>query len=334
MTQRRIAFVTGGAGFIGSNLVAKLAEDRTLDVVVCDRLREAEAGKWRNIAKHPIGDFVAPENMFDWLEKRWRDVEVVVHMAAVSSTTEPDADKIVHSNFTLSRDLFRWCADRQRRLIYASSAATYGDGANGFDDDNGYEALAALRPLNTYGWSKALFDLFAVRQALRDYAPPQWVSLKFFNVYGPNEEHKHSMKSVASQIWPHVRDGHGVQLFKSYRSDVPDGGQKRDFVYVRDAADITEWLTQNPQVSGVFNLGSGTARSFEDMARAVFAAAGRDPQIDYTPMPPAIRDKYQYFTEAKMDRLRAAGYDKPMTSLEDGIGDYVRSYLSQPDPYR
>ncbi|HEX3889030.1 MAG TPA: ADP-glyceromanno-heptose 6-epimerase [Phenylobacterium sp.] len=334
MTQRRIAFVTGGAGFIGSNIVAKLAEDRSLDVVVCDRLREAEFGKWRNIAKHPIGDFVAPEDMFDWLEKRWRDVEVVVHMAAVSSTTEPDADKIVHSNFTLSRDIFRWCADRQRRLIYASSAATYGDGAHGFDDDNDYEALAALRPLNTYGWSKALFDIFAVRQAARDYAPPQWVGLKFFNVYGPNEEHKRSMKSVASQIWPQVRDGHGVQLFKSYREGVPDGGQKRDFVYVRDVADITQWLLANEQVKGVFNLGSGEARTFENMARAVFAAAGKTAQIDYTPMPPAIRDKYQYFTEAKMDRLKAAGYAKPMTPLEEGIGDYVRTYLSQPDPYR
>jgi ADP-L-glycero-D-manno-heptose 6-epimerase len=334
MTQRRIAFVTGGAGFIGSNIAARLAEDRDLDVVVCDRLHEAELGKWRNIAKHPIGDFVAPEAMFDWLERRWRDVEVVVHMAAISSTMEPDADKIVHSNFTLSRDLFRWCADRQRRLVYASSAATYGDGGNGFDDDNDYEALAALRPLNTYGWSKALFDLFAIRQANRDYAPPQWVGLKFFNVYGPNEEHKHSMKSVASQIWPHVQGGHAVQLFKSYRDDVPDGGQKRDFVYVRDAADVTEWLVRNPQVSGIYNLGSGTARSFEDMARAVFAAAGKNAQIDYTPMPPAIRDKYQYFTEAKMDRLRAAGYASPMTPLEEGIGDYVRSYLSQPDPYR
>ena len=331
---RRIVFVTGGAGFIGSNIVARLAEDRSLDVVVCDRLREADVGKWRNIGKHPIGDFVAPEDMFDWLEKRWRDVELVIHMAAVSSTTEPDADKIVHSNFTLSRDLFRWCADRQRRLIYASSAATYGDGAHGFVDDNDYEALARLRPLNTYGWSKALFDLFAVRQANRDYAPPQWAGLKFFNVYGPNEEHKHSMKSVASQIWPHVREGHSVQLFKSYRRDVPDGGQMRDFVYVRDAADVVAWLYRNPQVNGVFNLGSGAARSFADLAAAVFRAAGREPQIEYTPMPPAIRDKYQYFTEAKMDRLMAAGYPGPMTPLEEGIADYVTRYLSQPDPYR
>jgi len=331
---RRIAFVTGGAGFIGSNIVARLAEDHDLDVVVCDRLREAELGKWRNIAKHPIGDFVAPDAMFDWLEKRWRDVEMVVHMAAVSSTTEPDADKIVHSNFTLSRDLFRWCADRQRRFVYASSAATYGDGAESFDDDDSFEGLSRLRPLNTYGWSKALFDIFAARQAARDYAPPQWVGLKFFNAYGPNEEHKHAMKSVAAQIWPQVREGHTVQLFKSYRPQIADGGQKRDFVYVRDCADVIAWLMETPQVSGIYNLGSGEARSFEDMAKAVFRAAGKPASIEYTPMPPAIREKYQYFTEAKMDRLRAAGYERPFTKLEDGVADYVGRYLSQPDPYR
>ena len=330
---RRIAFVTGGAGFIGSNIVAKLAEDPTLDVVVCDWLQEAELGKWRNIAKHPIGDFVAPEDMFDWLEKRWRDIEIVVHMGAISSTTEPDADKIIHNNFTLSRDLFRWCADRQRRFIYASSAATYGD-ATAFDDKDDLQSLAALRPLNAYGWSKALFDLFAARQAARDYAPPQWVGLKFFNVYGPNEEHKHSMKSVASQIWPKVAGGQSVQLFKSYREGVADGGQTRDFVYVRDVADVVAWLNASEQVNGVYNLGSGTARTFEDMAKAVFAAAGKPAQIEYTPMPPAIRDKYQYFTEAKMDRLKAAGFNQPMTALEDGITDYVRNYLSQRDPYR
>ncbi|HEX7947392.1 MAG TPA: ADP-glyceromanno-heptose 6-epimerase, partial [Phenylobacterium sp.] len=313
MTQRRIVFITGGAGFIGSNIAAKLAEDRDLDVVVCDRLHGVESGKWRNLAKHPIGDFVHPQDMFEWLEKRWRDVELVVHMGAISSTTEPDADKIIQNNFMLSRDLFRWCADHQRRMIYASSAATYGAGEHGFDDDNDYEALARLQPLNTYGWSKALFDLFAARQAARDYAPPQWVGLKFFNVYGPNEEHKHSMKSVASQIWPQVREGHAVQLFKSYRADVPDGGQSRDFVYVRDAADVTRWLFDTPEVNGIYNLGSGQARSFEDMARQMFTAACKNAQIEYTPMPPAIRDKYQYFTEAKMERLAAAGYARPLT---------------------
>ncbi|MBA4792746.1 ADP-glyceromanno-heptose 6-epimerase [Phenylobacterium sp.] len=332
--SRRIVFVTGGAGFIGSNIVARLAQDRALDVVVCDRLREAELGKWRNIAKHPIGDFVAPEDMFDWLEKRWRDVELVVHMGAVSSTTEPDADKIVQSNFCLSRDLFRWCTDRQRRLIYASSAATYGDGHLGFGDDNSFEALAALRPLNAYGWSKAQFDLFAVRQAAREYAPPQWAGLKFFNVYGPNEYHKGSMKSVVAQIWPKVAAGETVQLFKSHREGVPDGGQMRDFVYVRDVADVVAWLAANPQVSGVYNLGSGQARSFADLAKATFAAAGRAPAIDYVPTPIAIRDKYQYFTEAGMTRLRQAGYEAPFTALEDGVKDYVTSYLATDDPYR
>ena len=331
---RRIAFVTGGAGFIGSNIAAKLAEDPTLDVVVCDWLHEADLGKWRNIAKHAIGDFVPPEEMFDWLEKRWRDIEVVIHMGAISSTTEQDADKIIQTNFCLSRDLFRWCADRQRRFIYASSAATYGDGAQGFDDDNSLDALKALRPLNAYGWSKALFDLFAARQAARDYAPPQWVGLKFFNVYGPNEAHKASMKSVAAQIWPKVKGGQTVQLFKSHNADYADGGQLRDFVYVRDVAEVTEWLTANERVSGIFNLGSGKARSFADLAGAVFKAAGRTPSIDYIDIPPSIRDKYQYFTEAKMDRLAAAGYTAPLTGLEDGVTDYVQRYLGQPDPYR
>ncbi len=331
---RRIIFVTGGAGFIGSNIAARLAEDRSLDVVVCDRLREAETGKWRNLANHAIGDFVAPADMFEWLEKRWRDVEAVVHMGAISSTTEPDADRIIQTNFGLSRDLFRWCADRQRRLIYASSAATYGDGSQGFGDRDDFESLAALRPLNAYGWSKALFDAFAARQAAREYAPAQWAGLKFFNVYGPNEGHKGPMKSVAAQIWPSVRDGQSVQLFRSYREGVPDGGQKRDFVYVRDVAEVVAWLVASPQVSGVYNLGSGQARTFEDLARAVFAAAGQEARIDYIPMPAAIRDHYQYFTEARMERLVAAGYTGGFTPLEAGIEDYVRGYLAAASPYR
>jgi ADP-L-glycero-D-manno-heptose 6-epimerase len=331
---RRIIFVTGGAGFIGSNIVAKLAEDRSLDLVVCDRLRGTDTGKWRNLAKHPVGDLVAPDEMWDWLEKRWREVEVVVHMGAISSTTETDADKIMHTNFGLSRDLFRWCADRQRRFLYASSGATYGDGALGFDDSQDWETLAALRPLNTYGWSKALFDVFAVRQAARGYAPPQWAGLKFFNVYGPNEEHKGVMRSVVSQIWPDVAAGRTVKLFRSYNPGYAHGGQKRDFVYVRDVADLAAWLVGHEGVNGVFNLGSGEARSFKDLAEAVFQAAGRESQIEYIEMPKALRDKYQYFTQAGMERLREAGYDGAVTGLEAGIKDYVERYLSGSDPYR
>jgi len=331
---RRIVFVTGGAGFIGSNIVAKLAEDHALDLVVCDRLRGTDTGKWRNLAKHPIGDLVAPEGMWEWLEKRWREVEVIIHMGAISSTTEIDADKIVHTNFGLSRDLFRWCADRQKRFLYASSGAAYGDGTLGFDDGQDWESLAALRPLNAYGWSKALFDVFAVRQAARGYAPPQWAGLKFFNVYGPNEEHKGVMRSVASQIWPDVAAGRTVKLFRSYNPDYPHGGQRRDFVYVRDVAEVVAWLMENEGVNGVFNLGSGQARSFQDLAEAVFGAAGREPQIEYIEMPKALRGKYQYFTEAPMERLRAAGYAGEITPLKAGIGDYVARYLSQSDPYR
>jgi ADP-L-glycero-D-manno-heptose 6-epimerase len=325
--------VTGGAGFIGSNIVAELtAEGR--EVIVCDRLRAAASGKWRNLAKHPIADLLAPEDLFVWLEKNGSALDVIIHMGAISSTLEPDADRIFLNNFGLSRDIFRWCAAKGTRLVYASSGATYGDGDLGFDDAQDLHSLTALRPLNPYGWSKALFDVFATREAALGRAPPQWTGLKFFNVYGPNEAHKGAMRSVISQIWPMVRLGERVRLFRSYRVDYDDGGQMRDFVYVRDVVRCVAWLVRTPGVSGVFNLGSGRARSFADLARAVFAAAGQPAQIDYIDMPEGLRDAYQYFTEARMGRLRAAGWNDPVTSLEDGVAQYVRDYLARPDPYR
>ncbi|WP_062099671.1 ADP-glyceromanno-heptose 6-epimerase, partial [Caulobacter sp. CCH5-E12] len=248
--------------------------------------------------------------------------------------TEIDADKIVQSNFVLSRDLWDWCAQRGKRLIYASSAATYGDGALGFDGKDDLASLQALRPLNAYGWSKALFDIYAVREAQRGRAPAQWAGLKFFNVYGPNEDHKGGMKSVVAQIWPRIAAGEGVKLFKSHHPDYEDGGQLRDFVYVRDVVDVVGWLAKSPAVNGVFNLGSGQARSFRDLAVATFEAAGRAPDITYIDMPEVLRGKYQYYTQADMSRLRAAGYDAPMTALEDGVADYVAGYLNTDDPYR
>ncbi len=332
--SRRIVLVTGGAGFIGSNIVAKLTEDAGLDVVVCDWLGDASEAKWRNIAKHPISDLIPPEQMFAWLEAHREALEAVAHMGAISSTTEPDVDKIVRNNFALSRDLFRWCAENRTRMIYASSAATYGDGAAGFDDDNEPAALGALRPLNAYGWSKALFDLYATRQAAWGNGPPQCVGLKFFNVYGPNEFHKGSMKSVAAHIWPDVAAGRPVKLFKSHNPAYADGGQSRDFVYVRDAADVVAWLVEQPEVSGVFNLGSGRARSFKDLAETVFKAAGVATKIEYVDMPAELQGRYQYFTEARMDRLRAAGYAGRLTGLEEGVGDYVGRFLAKDDPYR
>jgi ADP-L-glycero-D-manno-heptose 6-epimerase len=331
---RKIVLVTGGAGFIGSNIVANLVADGRYDVVVCDRLRDAALGKWRNIAKHAIADFTAPEQLTEWLRLNGDAVEAVVHMGAVSSTTEPDADHIVQSNFVLSRDLWLWCAQHGKRLIYASSAATYGGGEAGFDDDDDPAALAKLRPLNAYGWSKWLFDLYAMRERAKGSGPPQVVGLKFFNVYGPNEGHKGAMKSVVAQIWPQAGQGQAVRLFKSHREGYADGGQLRDFVYVRDVAQVVTWLLASPGVNGLFNLGSGQARAFADLAAATFRAAGHAPSIAYYDMPESIRDKYQYFTEARMERLIAAGYQAPFTSLEEGVGDYVRAYLSQQDPYR
>ena len=331
--SRRLVLVTGGAGFIGSNIVAELTSDDGVDVAVCDRLREAGLGKWRNLAKHRIADFIAPKDLPEWLEGRGREAEAVIHMGAVSATTESDADKIMRVNFGLSRDLFDWCATHARRFIWASSAATYGAGEGGFDDEPAPAALAALRPLNAYGWSKAVFDLYAVRRAAEGRAPPQWAGLKFFNVYGPNEDHKGDMRSVAAKIWPDIAAGRRVRLFRSDRDGVLDGGQQRDFVYVRDAAKAAAWLFDTPKVSGLFNLGSGQARSFAELAGALFRAAGREPAIDYIDMPAALRGQYQYYTCAAMERLRAAGFKEPSTTIEDGTADYAR-FLASGDPYR
>jgi len=326
--------VTGGAGFIGSNIVARLCESGAWDVVVCDRLETADLAKWKNIAKHPIADLWAPEELFDQLERHADRIEAVIHMGAISSTTEPDADLILRTNFSLSRDIWDWCAVRNVRMIYASSAATYGDGEAGFEDRDDLESLNALRPLNAYGYSKYLFDQYAVRQADRDEAPPQWAGLKFFNVYGPNEGHKGGMKSVVAQIWPKVQAGETVSLFRSHNPNYPDGGQLRDFVFVDDVVGIILWLLEREDISGVFNAGSGQARSFADLARATFAAAGKAPSIAYIDMPEAIRDRYQYFTEASMDRIRALGYGGQSTPLEEGVRRYVQDFLAQPDPYR
>lgn len=331
---RRMIVVTGGAGFIGSNIVARLCAEGRRDVVVCDRLEDAASGKWRNIAKHPIADFWQPEEMFEQLERHAERVEAVVHMGAISSTTEPDADLILRTNFSLSRDIWDWCALRDARLVYASSAATYGDGEQGFDDADDLESLSRLRPLNAYGYSKYLFDQYAAKQADEGHAPSQWAGLKFFNVYGPNEYHKGGMKSVVAQIWPKVAADEPVTLFRSHNPNYADGGQMRDFVFVDDVVDIIDWLLGTPEVSGVFNAGSGQARSFLDLAKATFAAAGKEARVEYVDTPESIRDKYQYFTEARMERVRAAGYAGQSTPLEEGVRRYVQDFLMQADPYR
>ncbi len=329
--------VTGGAGFIGSNLVAALCE-RGADVIVCDRLGEGD--KWRNLAHHAIEDVVPPEELPQFL--RWAEgrLKAVFHMGAISATTETDGDALLANNFRLSKVFWDHCAREGIPLVYASSAATYGDGAEGFDDDADPAHLTRLRPLNGYGWSKHLFDRWVQRRLARSgsaedgAAPPQWAGLKFFNVYGPNEYHKGGQASVAWHLFGQLTRGEPARLFQSHHPDYPDGGQLRDFIWVGDCVDVMLWLYDNPEVSGLFNVGTGKARSFADLARAVFAAMARPENISYVPTPEAIRDRYQYFTEAKMARLRAAGYDKPFTELEDGVARYVRDFLAQPDPYR
>jgi len=328
--------VTGGAGFIGSNIVASLAADGT-PVVVCDHFGSGD--KWRNVAKHDLADLVAPVDLAGWLAGNGDGVTAVVHMGAISSTTERDVDLIIASNFKLSVDLWRFCADRRIPLVYASSAATYGDGGRGFDDAMDADTLAGLRPLNPYGWSKHQFDRWVARQVSAQgaggaAAPPAWAGLKFFNVYGPNEYHKGDMMSVVAKAHAAIARGEPVKLFKSHHPDYADGGQLRDFVAVDDCVAIVRWLLNTPGVHGLFNVGSGTARSFADLVTAVYAALGRDPEIEYIPMPEAIRGRYQYFTEAPMARLRQAGYNQPPTSLEDGVRAYVQDYLATDDPYR
>lgn len=324
--------VTGGAGMIGSNIVAELTAAGH-EVVVCDWLGQDE--RWRNLAKHDVADVIVPEALAGWLAMQGTGVRGIVHMGAISATTETDVDAIVRNNIRLTLDLWDWCTASGVPLIYASSAATYGDGSAGFDDAFSPDALAQLLPLNAYGWSKHFVDRRIARiVADGGPTPPQWVGLKFFNVYGPNEYHKGSMKSVVAHNAARVAGGEPLRLFRSYHPDYADGGQLRDFIYVKDCARVVTWLFAHPEVSGLFNLGTGHARSWLDLGRSLFAALDRPEAIEFIDMPEALRGKYQYYTQAGMGRLRSAGYDAPFTSLEDGVADYVRGYLMAPDPYR
>jgi ADP-L-glycero-D-manno-heptose 6-epimerase len=324
--------VTGGAGFIGSNIVAALAA-RGERVVVCDSFGSTD--KWRNIAGHEIAEVVAPAQCLDWLARRHDRLRAVVHMGAISSTTEQDIDLLAENNVRFSLALWDFCTAIDKPFVYASSAATYGDGSAGFEDDGRPEALARLKPLNPYAWSKHVVDRSIARRiAAGEPAPSQWAGLKFFNVYGPNEYHKGAQRSVLVQLHAQAKTTGKLRLFKSYRPDYADGGQLRDFVYSRDCAQIVLWLLDHPKISGLFNIGSGKARSFLDVAKALMAALpDRKLSVEYFEMPEALRASYQYKTEAPMQRLKAAGYDRAPTSLEEGAKDYVSNFLEKSDPY-
>jgi ADP-L-glycero-D-manno-heptose 6-epimerase len=314
--------VTGGAGFIGSHIVSYLAE-AGLRVVISDRFGSGD--KWRNVASVPLYDLVRPDMLSEWLERHSGKVAAIVHMAAISSTTETDIDRFVANNIRLTLDLWEWCAVNATRFIYASTAATYGDGSAGFSDDQSPAALAALRPLNAYGWSKHVVDRRVVEDVVHGRpSPPQWAGLKFFNVYGANEAHKGDMQSLVGKFCPIIEADGTVTLFKSHNPSYRDGGQLRDFVYVKDCVATVGWLLQNPEVTGLFNVGTGVARSFLDLVNAVGAAVGHPPKVRFVDTPAELRDKYQYFTQADVSKLRAAGFDQPFHSLEEGVLDFVR----------
>ena len=323
--------VTGGAGFIGSNVVAALNDAGRADVVVCDVL--GHDGKWRNLAKRQLADILPPAELPDWL--RGRRLEALIHLGAISETTATDGDLVIETNFRLSMRLLDWCTANATPFIYASSASTYGDGAQGFRDDPSMAALKALRPMNLYGWSKHLFDIAVAERAARgERLPPQWAGLKFFNVFGPNEYHKGAMMSVLARRFDDIRAGRAVQLFKSHRDGIEDGDQRRDFIYVDDVVRVMLWLLATPSVSGIFNVGTGTARSFKDLVLSAYAALGASPNIQYIDMPEAIRNSYQYFTESNVERLRGAGYNGGFTALEDAVKTYVGGFLDSADRFR
>lgn len=321
--------VTGGAGFIGSNLHAALAR-RGVEAVVVDRL--GTDGKWRNLAGHPPVQLIPPDALDGFLAAR-PPVEMVFHLGAISETTATDGDLVWETNVALAWRLWQWCAVHGARFVYASSASTYGDGTAGFDDDPAL--LRRLRPLNLYGWTKHAFDLRVIAAtsgaAAGGAAPPQWAGLKFFNVYGPNEYHKGKMISVVKVKHDEVAAGQPARLFRSDRPGLADGAQRRDFIWVGDVVDVMLWLLDRPEVSGLFNLGTGTARSYLDLAHAVCDAAGRPRSVAFIDMPPALHGQYQSFTEARMDRLRAAGYAGQFTPLEEGVRRYVQEHLEAPE---
>jgi ADP-L-glycero-D-manno-heptose 6-epimerase len=320
--------VTGGAGFIGSNLVASLNDRGVTEIAVNDHL--GSLAKERNLKNRRYSGIVSPGELFRWLDGR--KLEAILHMGAISSTTATDEKEVMAANFELPMRLLDWCTATRTPFIYASSAATYGDGSAGFDDEFTLPALDRLQPLNLYGKSKHETDR-DIRRRLNagEKAPPHWAGLKFFNVYGPYETHKGEMRSIICKLHEQIVATGVARLFRSERPDYADGGQLRDFIWVGDCVDIMLWLLRSKKFSGLFNVGTSAPRSFVDVATATFAAMGRKPIIEFVDMPLSLRGKYQYYTRAEMQRLRAAGYDRPFTALEAGIERYVRDHLSRQD---
>ncbi len=319
--------VTGAAGFIGRNTVAELNRRGQRELLLVDRLGTDE--RWKNLVGLQYEEILSPEEFLARLrgkgEKPLPEIDGIVHLGACSATTEKDADFLLSNNYAYTRELCEWSLARDVKFVYASSAATYGDGARGYDDSD--YLTPTLEPLNMYGYSKHMFDLWALKHELFWKQPAPIVGLKYFNVYGPYEDHKGDMRSVVNKSFGQISGGGHVQLFKSHKPEYKDGEQMRDFVYVKDAVDVTLYFLERRELGGLYNCGGGIARTWFDLATAVYAAAGKKPEIEFIDMPEELRGKYQYFTQATSEKLKAAGYTQPFTTLEDGVRDYVTTYL-------
>ncbi|MBU1076578.1 MAG: ADP-glyceromanno-heptose 6-epimerase [Spirochaetes bacterium] len=318
--------LTGGAGFIGSAFLWKLNKEGKKDVTVVDKLDNTD--KWKNLRGKLFDDYIDKDDFLCLLEAgKFKKIDTIFHIGACSSTTENDAHYLMSNNYQYSKRIAFWCANNNIKLIYASSAATYGDGKLGYKDD--HDSLIKLKPMNIYGYSKHAFDLWLMQNKLLN----KFTGLKYFNVYGPNEYHKEDMMSVICKAYKQIQETGKLKLFNSYKQGIAHGEQKRDFIYIKDVLEIMYFFYKNPTKSGIYNLGTGIARSFNDLASSIFKAMGKQKQINYINMPIQIRNKYQYFTEADLGKLKKSGYKKKFYSLEEAVIDYVQNHLSAEDPY-
>lgn len=314
--------VTGGAGFIGSAIVWVLNQRGIKDILVVDEVANLTAEKKNNLENLNYTDLVGKDGFLEGIKKNlYKNIECIIHMGACSTTTERDILYLINTNYEYTKELASSALENNIHFIYASSAATYGDGKKGFDDDN--EKLQSYTPLNMYGNSKQLFDLWAQKNNLLD----KITGIKYFNVYGPNEYHKGSMRSFVVKAFEQINKTGKVGLFKSYNRDYADGEQVRDFIYIKDAVDMTLHFFDNKGIKGIFNVGTGTARTWNDLVKAVFSAMGREVNMEYIEMPEELKDQYQYYTRASMGKLKKTGYSLPIRSLEKGVKDYVQNYL-------
>lgn len=321
--QRQMIIITGAAGFIGSNISARLNDLGYDNLILVDDL--ASCDKWKNLLNTRFLDLIPRESLIEFLKENSNEISTVFHLGANSSTAAKDGDAILRTNVIPSMKIWNWCSEHSKKLIYASSAATYGDGSDGFSDERDVVELEKLKPANLYAWSKHTFDRWALLRSQKGIEPLNWVGLKFFNVYGQNEDHKGNMRSMVSKCYDSLKSSRHVQLFKSYRSDISHGEQERDFIHVNDCVNVMQWFMGDNRPSGIFNVGTGTPRTFSDLVETLAVELGTKPRINYIDMPDELLASYQYSTCADVAKLRSVGYSQPFLSLEEGVREFVKS---------